>query len=226
MDSTKIEDVISWLQPSAVNKVHSFLDLVGYYRSDASKKGLGCVLMQQGKVVAYASRHLKSHEQNYLTHDLELAVVNELNMIQRRWLELVKDYDCEISYHLGKANVVVDALSRKLNDLYLVEKRRLAEAGKAKEFSISSDDRLMFKRRLCVPADNAIKTRLLTEAHSSLFLCIQHVKVSRQCESTKTEASRVVATFEHTRVKVGECIYGLHSRTSLDPKELYSDLGC
>ncbi|KAA0048696.1 reverse transcriptase [Cucumis melo var. makuwa] len=43
--------------------------------SDASKKGLGCVLMQQGKVVAYASRQLKSHEQNYPTHDLELAAV-------------------------------------------------------------------------------------------------------------------------------------------------------
>ncbi|TYK18698.1 ty3-gypsy retrotransposon protein [Cucumis melo var. makuwa] len=114
--------------------------------SDASKKGLGCVLMQQGKVVAYASRQLKSHEQNYPTHDLELAAVvfalkiwrhylygekiqnftdhkslkyfftqKELNMRQRRWLELVKDYDCEIPYHQGKANVVADALSRKVS---------------------------------------------------------------------------------------------------------------
>lgn len=111
--------------------------------SDASKKGLGCVLMQKGKVVAYASRQLKSHEQNYPTHDLELAAVvfalkiwrhylygekiqiftdhkslkyffteKELNMRQRRWLELIKDYDCEILYHPGKANVVADALSR------------------------------------------------------------------------------------------------------------------
>ncbi|KAL0549596.1 hypothetical protein IC582_014082 [Cucumis melo] len=114
--------------------------------SDASKKGLGCVLMQQGKVVAYASRQLKSHEQNYPTHDLELAAVvfalkiwrhylygekiqiftdhkslkyfftqKELNMRQRRWLELVKDYDCEILYHPGKANMVADALSRKVS---------------------------------------------------------------------------------------------------------------
>ncbi|CAA0833837.1 Uncharacterized mitochondrial protein AtMg00860, partial [Striga hermonthica] len=112
--------------------------------SDASKMGLGCVLMQQGKVVAYASRQLKTHERNYPTHDLELAAVvhalkiwkhylyggkceiftdhkslkylftqKELNMRQRRWLELVKDYDCTISYHPGKANVVADALSRK-----------------------------------------------------------------------------------------------------------------
>ncbi|GJW36829.1 retrotransposon protein, putative, ty3-gypsy subclass [Tanacetum coccineum] len=112
--------------------------------SDASKKGLGCVLMQHGKVIAYASRQLKPYEVNYPTHDLELAAVvlalkiwrhylygetcdiftdhkslkyiftqKELNMRQRRWLELLKDYDANIEYHPGKANVVADALSRK-----------------------------------------------------------------------------------------------------------------
>ena len=112
--------------------------------SDASHNGLGCVLMQEGKVVAYASRQLKTHERNYPTHDLELAAVvfalkiwrhylygercyiytdhkslkylltqKELNLRQRRWVELLKDYDCVIDYHPGKANVVVDALSRK-----------------------------------------------------------------------------------------------------------------
>nr|AAV31295.1 putative polyprotein [Oryza sativa Japonica Group] len=111
---------------------------------DASRLGLGCVLMQEGKVVAYASRQLRSHENNYPTHDLELAAVvhalkiwrhylfgnrtevytdhkslkyiftqPDLNMRQRRWLELIKDYDMEIHYHPGKANVVADALSRK-----------------------------------------------------------------------------------------------------------------
>nr|CAD40007.3 OSJNBb0052B05.10 [Oryza sativa Japonica Group] len=111
---------------------------------DASKLGLGCVLMQDGKVVAYASRQLHPHEKNYPTHDLELAAVvhalkiwrhylfgtrrevytdhkslkyiftqPDLNMRQRRWLELIKDYDMGIHYHPGKANVVADALSRK-----------------------------------------------------------------------------------------------------------------
>ncbi|GAU29258.1 hypothetical protein TSUD_392080 [Trifolium subterraneum] len=111
---------------------------------DASKLGLGGVLMQKGKVVAYASRQLKVHERNYPTHDLELAVVvfalkvwrhylygsrfevfsdhkslkylfdqKELNMRQQRWLEFLKDYDFELSYHPGKANVVADARSRK-----------------------------------------------------------------------------------------------------------------
>ncbi len=110
---------------------------------DASGLGLGCVLMQHGKVIAYASRQLKQHEKNYLTHDLELAAMvfalkiwrhylygekfevysdhkslkylfsqKEMNMRQRRWMELIKDYDCDIIYHPGKANVVADALSR------------------------------------------------------------------------------------------------------------------
>ncbi|GJY57673.1 putative reverse transcriptase domain-containing protein [Tanacetum coccineum] len=72
---------------------------------DASIKGLGAVLMQREKVIAYASRQLKIHEKNYMTHDLELGA--------RHWLELLSDYDCEIRYHPGKANVVADALSRK-----------------------------------------------------------------------------------------------------------------
>ena len=113
--------------------------------SDALGIGLGCMLMQDGKVVAYVSRQLKPHEQNYPTHDLELTAVvfslkiwrhylygencriftdhkslkylltqKELNLRQRRWLELFKDYDYIIDYHPGKANVVADALSRKM----------------------------------------------------------------------------------------------------------------
>ncbi|GJY57061.1 putative reverse transcriptase domain-containing protein [Tanacetum coccineum] len=111
---------------------------------DASYKGLGAVLMQRGKAIAYTSLQLKVYEEKYTTHDLELGTVvfalkmwrhylygtkcvmftdhkslqhildqNELNMRQRRWLELLSDYDCEIRYHPGKVNVVADALSRK-----------------------------------------------------------------------------------------------------------------
>ncbi|GKB20694.1 putative reverse transcriptase domain-containing protein [Tanacetum coccineum] len=80
---------------------------------DTSHKGLGVVLMQREKVIAYASRQLKIHEKNYTTHDLELGSVKELNMRQHRWIELFSDYDCDIRYHPGKANVVADVLSRK-----------------------------------------------------------------------------------------------------------------
>ncbi|GJT15359.1 putative reverse transcriptase domain-containing protein [Tanacetum coccineum] len=84
---------------------------------ELADRGLGAVLMQREKVIAYASRQLKPHEENYTTHDLELGAVHilnqkELNMRQHRWLELLADYDCEIRYHPGKANVMADALSR------------------------------------------------------------------------------------------------------------------
>nr|GEY34651.1 putative reverse transcriptase domain-containing protein [Tanacetum cinerariifolium] len=80
---------------------------------DTLNQGFGCVLMQRGKLIAYASRQLKIHEKNYTTHDLELGAAKELNMRQRLWVELLSDYECEIQYHPGKANVVADALSRK-----------------------------------------------------------------------------------------------------------------
>nr|GEX50288.1 putative reverse transcriptase domain-containing protein [Tanacetum cinerariifolium] len=89
-----------------------------YY--DASYKGLGAVLMQREKVIAYASCQLKIHKKNYMTYDLELeAVVFTLKIWRHylygtRWLELLSDYDCEIRSHLRKRNIVADALSRKV----------------------------------------------------------------------------------------------------------------
>nr|GEZ97898.1 putative reverse transcriptase domain-containing protein [Tanacetum cinerariifolium] len=86
---------------------------------DAYLRGFGAVLIQRENVIAYASRRLRKNEENYTNHDLELGAV-ELNMRQRRWVELLSDYDCEIRYHPGKANVVTDALSRKDKELIRV----------------------------------------------------------------------------------------------------------
>ncbi|GKF46244.1 putative reverse transcriptase domain-containing protein, partial [Tanacetum coccineum] len=85
---------------------------------DASHKGLDAMLMQNEKVIAYASRQLKIHEKNYTTHDLELGAVVFALKIWRHYLygtkcTLLSDYDCEIRYHPRKANVVADALSKK-----------------------------------------------------------------------------------------------------------------
>ncbi|KAH9722972.1 Endonuclease [Citrus sinensis] len=196
--------------------------------SDASRKGLGCVLMQHGKVIAYASRQLKSHEQNYPTHDLELAAIvfalkiwrhylygetyeiftdhkslkylftqKELNLRQRRWLELVKDFDCSINYHLGKANVVADALSRKSsgcmahlitmqsplvkdlrrcgievaqkNDIELNKICEDVNKGHKPGFRLDNGDALWLGQRLCVPADEELKGEILREAHESSY---------------------------------------------------------
>ncbi|GKE04052.1 putative reverse transcriptase domain-containing protein [Tanacetum coccineum] len=131
VDPAKIEPITSWATPMTPTEVRQFLglgkeeeeafqtlkqklctapilalpegkeDFVVY--CDASLKGYGAVLMQREKVIAYASRQLKVHEENYTTYDLELGA-------------LLSDYDCEIWYHPGKANVVADALSRKERD--------------------------------------------------------------------------------------------------------------
>ncbi|KAD6119725.1 hypothetical protein E3N88_10996 [Mikania micrantha] len=199
-------------------------DFVVY--SDASYSGLGCVLMQRGRVIAYASRQLKVHEVNYPTHDLELAAVvfalkiwrhylygvkctiytdhkslkyfftqKELNMRQRRWLELIKDYDCEILYHPGKANVVADALSRKdyspikvkvmkivvSSEIITQIKEAQVEALKEENWkrdrikgqihNLDEDERGLKTRwgRVWIPPTCPFKSILLNEAHKSKY---------------------------------------------------------
>ncbi|GJR06049.1 putative reverse transcriptase domain-containing protein [Tanacetum coccineum] len=194
---------------------------------DASHKGLGAVLMQKEKVIAYASRQLKMHEKNYNTHDLELGTVvfvlkiwrhylygtkcvmftnhkslqhildqKELNMRQHRCLELLSDYDYEIRYHLGKANVVADALSRKewikplrvralvmMIGLNLpvqilnaqVETRKEENygtedlCGMIKKLEPRADGTLCLKNRSWIPYFGDLRTLIMHESHMSKY---------------------------------------------------------
>ncbi|GJY66003.1 putative nucleotidyltransferase, ribonuclease H [Tanacetum coccineum] len=195
---------------------------------DASLKGYGAVLMQRDKVIAYASRQLKTHEENYTTHDLELGAVvfalrlwrhylygtkcvvytdhkslqyildqKELNMRQRRWIELLSDYDCEIRYHPGKANVVADALSRKVRDkplrvrslvmtscTDLSERILKAQLEAVKQenvkaenlgrllkpiFEIHSDGIRYFENRVWLPLFGGLRDLIMHESHKSKY---------------------------------------------------------
>ncbi|KAI3691369.1 hypothetical protein L2E82_49718 [Cichorium intybus] len=194
---------------------------------DASHQGLGCVLMQKDKVIAYASRQLKPHEKNYTTHDLELGAIvfalkiwrhylygtkctiytdhkslqhildqKMLNMRQIRWVELFSDYDCEIRYHPGKANVVADALSRKgrvkpsrvralgmvvhtslksqilsAQEKALTKEEQLGETlhGLEARFEIKPDGVRYFKDRIWIPKVDELRKLILDESHRSRY---------------------------------------------------------
>ncbi|GJV38917.1 putative reverse transcriptase domain-containing protein [Tanacetum coccineum] len=191
---------------------------------DASGIRLGCVLMQRGKVIAYASRQLKIHEKNFTTHDLELGAVvfalkiwihylygtksiiytdhkslqhifsqRELNMRLRRWIELFSDYDCEIRYHPGKANVVVDALSRKeivkpkrvramnmtlqssIKDRILAAQKEVVDESAGLQKGLDemieqrSDGTLYYLDRIWVPLKGEVRTLIMDEAHKSKY---------------------------------------------------------
>ncbi|KAA0032554.1 DNA/RNA polymerases superfamily protein [Cucumis melo var. makuwa] len=210
----KVEAVVNWERPTSATEVRSFLGLVGYYRRfiedfsrlalpltaltrknakwknymiycDASRLGLSCVLMQDGNVIAYASRQLKEHE--YHKSLKYIFDQKELNLRQRRWLELIKDYDYIIEYHPGKANIVTDALSRKSRHsksalcgirVALLSELRVSKAvkklGKSKkglevEFELRTDGAIVKHGRLCVPNISELKNAILEEVHNSAY---------------------------------------------------------
>ncbi|GJV30944.1 putative reverse transcriptase domain-containing protein [Tanacetum coccineum] len=144
-------------------------DFMVYY--DASGLRLGYVLMQRGKVIAYASSQ------------------KELNMRQRRWIELFSDYDCEIRYHPGKANVVADASSRNervkskrvramnmtlqssIKDKILVAQKEASDEsaglqrGLDEMIELRNDGALYYLDRIWVPLKGDVRTLIMDESH-------------------------------------------------------------
>ncbi|GJR75384.1 putative reverse transcriptase domain-containing protein [Tanacetum coccineum] len=182
VDPAKIEAVKNWTSPTTPTEVRQFLGLAGYYRRfieeetiilsvycDASLQGLGAVLMQREKVIAYASRQLKPHEENYTTHDLELG---------------------------AKANVVADALSRKKrikplrvraliltvhpklpSQILEAQNEALKEEnvknenlrGMDKSFEIRPDGTRCIKNRSWLPLFGGLRDLIMHESHKSKY---------------------------------------------------------
>ncbi|GJT65393.1 retrotransposon protein, putative, ty3-gypsy subclass [Tanacetum coccineum] len=224
VDSAKIEAIKDWVSPKTPTEIRQFLEkaeaafqllkqklcsapilalpegsenFVVY--CDASHKGLGAVLMQREKVIAYASRQLKVHEKNYTTHDLELGAVvfalkmwrhylygtkcvvftdhkslqhildqKELNMRQRRWLELLSDYDCEIRYHPGKANVEENFINEDLR-------------GMINKLEPRADGTLCLNNRSWISCLGDLRALIMHESHkSNKCLTCAKVKIEYQ----------------------------------------------
>ncbi|GJR03372.1 putative reverse transcriptase domain-containing protein [Tanacetum coccineum] len=171
---------------------------------DASKNGLGAVLMQREKMIAYASRQLKIHEKNYTTYDLEVRAVvfalkiwrhylygtkcmvftdnkslqhilnqKELNMRQRRWLELLSDYDCKIHYHPGKANVTKARKPENIKNEdvggMLVENAKNPKAIRMEKLEPRADGTLCLNGRSWLPCYGDLQTVIMHESHKSKY---------------------------------------------------------
>jgi hypothetical protein len=257
------------------------------------------MLMQDWKVIAYASRKLKPHEVNHSTHELELAAIvfalkkwrhylygaeyevftdhnspkyiftqKDLNLKQRRWMEFLEEYRCPINYHPRKANVVADAFSRKVkmarlrvqeiqlvqemleqktevqegkicvnnlrltpdlrqeigaaqkedSDLQDFKRRMLSNEGS--EFWEGESGMLYFRDQICVPNDEALRKKILGEAHKSRYVIYpgkvemykdfkkaywwlgmkkdvtQYMSACRTCQKVKTEHKKTVGLLQ------------------------------
>ncbi|GJS16601.1 putative reverse transcriptase domain-containing protein [Tanacetum coccineum] len=163
----EIEAFKNWKAPRTPTEVRSFLGLAGYYYrfiDNFSKIAKSLTILTQKSLPdgpEYFVGKLKIHEKNYTTHELELGAVKELNMRQRRWIELYSDYDCEILYHPGKANVVANALSRKER----VKPKRVRVKGLDEMIEQRSDGTLYYLDRIWVPLKGEVRTLIMDEAY-------------------------------------------------------------
>ncbi|GKC82477.1 hypothetical protein Tco_1138194 [Tanacetum coccineum] len=284
VDPAKIEAVKNWASPTTPTEIRQFLEQESAFQllkqklcdapilalpegsddfvvyCDASIKGLGAVLMQRTKVIAYASRQLKVHEKNYTTHDLELGAVvfalkiwrhylygtkcvvftdhkslqhildqKELNMRQRRWIELLSDYDCEIRYHPGKANVVADALSRKERIEPLRKEAVKTEnietediGGMLKKLEARADGTLCLDNRSWLPCYGDTRSLIMSESHKSKYSIHPG---SDKIQGKTSKAIWFIGPTRSTRMEVGKDNNGLHHQVTQNSNRIRYDLG-
>ncbi|GKA11830.1 putative reverse transcriptase domain-containing protein [Tanacetum coccineum] len=204
VDPVKIEAIKSWAAPTTPTE----LTQKKKYEWGKEEEEAFQTLKQKQKVIAYASRQLKVHEENYTTHDLELGAVffalilwrhylygtkcvvftdhksllyilnqKELNLRQRRWIELLSDYDCEIRYHPRKANVVADALSQKGREKPLRGEAMKRKNVKAKHlgrlikpiFKFCPDGTRCFGNRVWLPQLGGLRDLVMHKSHKSKY---------------------------------------------------------
>ncbi|GJS25133.1 putative reverse transcriptase domain-containing protein [Tanacetum coccineum] len=204
VDPAKIESIKDWASPKTPTEIRyrncapilalpeGSKNFVVY--CDASHKGLGAVLMQKEKVIAYASHQLRVHEKNYTTHDLDLGTVvfalkmwrhymygtkcvvftdhkslqhildqKELNMSQRRWLELLSDYDYEIRYHPGKTNILSAQSESRKEENFINEDLH----GMINKLEPRADGTLCLNNRSWIPRFGDLRALIMHESYKS-----------------------------------------------------------
>ncbi|KAK8515214.1 hypothetical protein V6N12_019262 [Hibiscus sabdariffa] len=243
VDPKKVEAVVNWKQPKSVTEIHSFLGLADARQQefeklkealtnapmliqpvsgkefvvyiDASYVGLGCVLMQEGRVVAYASVQLKTHEKNYPTHDIELAVVVFALKIWRHYLY------AELQV---KPTLIQLIREKQLQDSVMAAHVHDIAEGKSTEFRFSDKGILCFKDRIVVPDNCELRQTILTEAHSSPFS--MHPGSTKMYRDLKDEyywvgLKKDVAEFvsKYSGMEMGEDHYGFCNGIIVDTFE-------
>nr|GEX10059.1 putative reverse transcriptase domain-containing protein [Tanacetum cinerariifolium] len=187
VDPAKIESIKDWSSPKTPTEIRQFLGLAGYYRSapilalpegskdfvvycDASHKGLGVVLMQREKRhYLYGTKCIVFTDHKSLQHILDQK---ELNMRQRRWLELLSDYDCDIRYHPRKANVILEAQIEALKPKNL-EKEDVGGMIRTdipkERLEPCTDETLCLYGRSWLPCYGDLRSVIMHESHNSKY---------------------------------------------------------
>ncbi|GKA07150.1 putative reverse transcriptase domain-containing protein [Tanacetum coccineum] len=136
---------------------------------DASHKGLGAVLMQREKVIV-GRTFKKKAKTNKSKHGMEKTKSNRSQIVHDRWFELLSDYDCEIRYHLGKANVVADVIlnsqtGARREENYITEDL----CSMIKKLEPGAGETLCLRNRSWIPCFGDLRALIMHESHKSKY---------------------------------------------------------